>query len=62
MDGWLGALQREGQVGNAHARLMRSRDVVRSALEHLREDPLTFLCREGCRECARAQPCSSSGA
>lgn len=44
-DGWLRArrLQAEGPVGNAHARLVRSADVVAVAHERLRADPLVFL-------------------
>ena len=58
LDGWLRAkgLQREGQAGYAHARLTRSRDVVRVALEELARDPLVFLhgSSEGCEECNAA--------
>jgi len=58
-DGWLRAagLQSEGPVGNAHARLFRSRDVVRLAVEQLRRDPLLFLhsSGEGCEECDQAR-------
>jgi aminoglycoside 3-N-acetyltransferase IV len=58
-DDWLRAdrLQAEGSVGHAHARLFRSRDVVRLAVERLREDPLLFLHGEGegCFECDRAR-------
>jgi aminoglycoside N3'-acetyltransferase len=54
-DGWLRerGLQAEGDVGHARARLVRSRDVVRVALEHLRADPLRFLhpSGAGCEEC-----------
>ncbi len=53
-DEWLRerGLQREGVVGHAHARLMRSRDIVRVALEHLARDPLLFLHPRGeCEEC-----------
>jgi aminoglycoside N3'-acetyltransferase len=44
-DDWLRArgLQREGRVGHAEARLVRSRDIVTVALEHLTRDPLLFL-------------------
>lgn len=58
-DGWLRArgLQREGQVGHAHARLARSRDVVDVAVEHLARDPLVFLHPPdaGCAECDEAR-------
>ncbi len=53
-DGWLRerGLQREGPVGHAHARLMRARDVVAAAVEHLARDPLVFLHARGeCGEC-----------
>jgi aminoglycoside 3-N-acetyltransferase len=53
-DAWLRerGLQQEGIVGRAHARLMRSRDIVRVALEHLARDPLLFLHPRGeCTEC-----------
>ncbi|MFL6248729.1 MAG: AAC(3) family N-acetyltransferase [Thermoanaerobaculia bacterium] len=59
MDDWLRerGLQREGRVGNAHARLCASRDIVAVAVEKLREDPLLFLCpvSEECAECAAAR-------
>ena len=58
-DGWLRAagLQKEGPAGNAHARLFRSRDVVRRAVDRLAHEPLLFLHRadEGCAECAEAR-------
>ncbi|HEX5657068.1 MAG TPA: AAC(3) family N-acetyltransferase [Polyangiales bacterium] len=54
-DAWLGTLQRAGPVGHGQARLSRARDIVRVALEHLRQEPLVFLCREGCDECALAR-------
>lgn len=58
-DGWLRArgMQREGKVGNAHARLCASRDIVAVAVEHLTADPLLFLCpgTEGCQECDAAR-------
>lgn len=58
-DGWLRerGLQSEGTVGHAHARLTRSRDIVRAALEHLSHDPLLFLhpSGTGCEECDEAQ-------
>jgi aminoglycoside N3'-acetyltransferase/GNAT superfamily N-acetyltransferase len=58
-DQWLRArgLQREGQVGNAHARLVCSRDVVGVGREQLARDPLVFLhgAEDGCEECAEAR-------
>jgi len=59
VDGWLRAagLQREGKVGRADARLAETRDIVRVAVEHLRADPLLFLCPAGeaCEECDAAR-------
>jgi aminoglycoside 3-N-acetyltransferase-4 len=57
-DEWLRAagLQREGRVGNAPARLARSRDIVAVASAHLAADPLLFLHQAGrCQECDRAR-------
>jgi aminoglycoside N3'-acetyltransferase len=58
-DEWLRArgLQSEGIVGHAPARLVRSRDVVRVALEYLERDPLVFLHPpdSGCEECDAAR-------
>ena len=56
-------LQREGRVGNAHARLIRSRDVVDVAVEHLRLDPLVFLhpVDAGCEDCDAARRSISAG-
>jgi aminoglycoside N3'-acetyltransferase len=56
-DDWLRSrgLQREGRVGHAHARLVRSRDIVSTALEYLARDPLLFLHPRGeCAECDEA--------
>jgi aminoglycoside 3-N-acetyltransferase len=56
-DEWLRErrLQREGRVGNAHARLVRSRDVVSVVREQLARDLLIFLHPRGeCEECDRA--------
>ncbi len=57
-DEWLRfrGLQSEGPVGYAHARLMRSRDIVATACEHLAKNPLLFLHPKGtgCRECEDA--------
>lgn len=55
VDEWLGERQRRGKVGNADARLVRSRDVVRVAVERLRAEPLVFLCASGCDECDAAR-------
>ena len=58
-DEWLRGrgLQSEGQVGYAHARLARARDIVAVALEHLARDPLVFLHppSAGCAECDEAR-------
>jgi aminoglycoside N3'-acetyltransferase len=58
-DKWLRerGLQYEGQVGHAHARLARSRDIVSVAVERLRGDPLIFLhpAGAGCTECDEAR-------
>ncbi len=59
MDEWLAArgLQREGQVGNANAKLVGARDIMAVAVERLAQDPLVFLCAasEGCDECDDAR-------
>lgn len=58
-DGWLRGrgLQREGPVGHAHARLVRSRDVVDVAMERLSRDPFVFLhpAGAGCEACDEAR-------
>lgn len=58
-DTWLRrkGLQREGPVGHAHARLIRSRDIVRIATDQLARDPLVFLhtTEAGCDECDAAR-------
>ena len=58
-DEWLRTegLQVEGRVGHAHARLVRARDIVRVALDHLARVPLLFLhpANAGCDECDRAR-------
>ena len=58
-DGWLRerGLQSEGRVGHAQARLVRARDVVAVALEHLAREPLLFLHppSAGCADCAEAR-------
>lgn len=58
-DDWLRkrGLQRDGTVGSAYARLCDSRDIVRTAIEHLTENPLVFLCptESTCDECRAAR-------
>lgn len=58
-DDWLRqrGLQSEDRVGHAHARLMRSRDVVAVGRDHLARDPLVFLhpVGTGCTECDEAR-------
>ena len=52
LDAWLGDKQRRGKVGNAEARLARSRDIVAAASTRLRENETVFLHAPGsCREC-----------
>ena len=59
VDDWLRAsgTQREGPVGNADARLVRARDIVRAVVPRLEEQPLLFLhpSAEGCVECDAAR-------
>lgn len=59
VDEWLRSrgMQREGRVGHAHARLIRSRDVVRVACERLERDALLFLHPPAarCEECDLAR-------
>ena len=56
LDAWLGARQRRGRVGNAEARLARSRDIVAAALTQLRRDETVFLHPPGeCGECDAAR-------
>jgi aminoglycoside 3-N-acetyltransferase len=63
MDDWLPAagLQRRGTVGHGEARLVRSRDLVRVAVDHLRREETVFLHPPGvCHECDEAResiPC-----
>ncbi|GAB4367245.1 MAG: AAC(3)-VI family aminoglycoside N-acetyltransferase [Kiloniellaceae bacterium] len=63
-DAWLRAkaMQREGTVGHAPARLARARDIVAVARERLARDPLVFLhpYGSGCAECDAAR--DSAGA
>jgi aminoglycoside 3-N-acetyltransferase len=58
-DEWLRAkgLQREGRVGNTHARLIKSRDIVAVMQERLERDPLVFLhaLEDKCAECDEAR-------
>jgi aminoglycoside N3'-acetyltransferase len=64
-DDWLrdAGCQAEGQVGQAHARLADSRDIVALALERLVADPLLFLHvpEAGCAECIEARQSVSVG-
>jgi aminoglycoside N3'-acetyltransferase len=58
MDAWLEAegRQRRGMVGRAESRLVRSRDVVDTALAHLRRDETVFLHpSRACAECDEAR-------
>lgn len=58
-DEWLRAraLQRDGRVGHAAARLMDARALVTVAREHLTSNPLLFLCAPdaACEECNAAR-------
>jgi aminoglycoside N3'-acetyltransferase len=64
-DDWLRTrgLQAEGSVGHAEARLVRARDIVDVALEHLRNDPLIFLHppAAACAECDAARRSATAG-
>jgi len=52
LDEWLGDRQKRGRVGDAEARLARSRDIVAAALTRLRENETVFLHPAGaCAEC-----------
>jgi aminoglycoside N3'-acetyltransferase len=58
LDIWLEAEERQsrGRVGNARARLARSRDIVSAALERLRRNETVFLHAGGsCGECDAAR-------
>jgi aminoglycoside N3'-acetyltransferase len=62
VDGWLRDRQRRGKVGNAEARLARSRDIVEAALARLRQDETVFLHARGqCSECDLARAGATSG-
>ncbi|MBY4897756.1 AAC(3) family N-acetyltransferase [Cupriavidus sp. AU9028] len=58
-DEWLreSGRQREGPVGQAHARLMRARHLVEAAMTALADDPLVFLHPPSadCEECDAAR-------
>lgn len=58
-DEWLRSrgVQREGRVGNADARLIRSRDLITVVRERLERDPLVFLHapEDECAECDEAR-------
>jgi aminoglycoside N3'-acetyltransferase len=43
LDEWLGSAQRRGTVGHGEATLARARDIVDTAVAHLREDETVFL-------------------
>ncbi len=61
-DGWLRerGLQREGRVGHADARLVRSRDILAVALEYLSRDPLVFIHPAAdCEECGEVRQAMS---
>jgi len=61
LDDWLGDKQRRGTVGRAEARLARSRDIVATALRHLRENETVFLHAAGsCGECDLARAGSTA--
>ena len=66
VDEWLRSLglQREGRVGNASARLTRSRSVVDVVVSRLRNEPLFFLHERGvgCEECDEARKSVDGGA
>jgi aminoglycoside 3-N-acetyltransferase len=56
LDEWLGNRQRRGIVGHGEARLARSRDIVDTAMRHLRENETVFLHTSGeCDECDDAR-------
>jgi aminoglycoside N3'-acetyltransferase len=58
LDQWLEAedRQRRGSVGQAEARLARSRDIVEAAMARLRENETVFLHPAGlCGECDEAR-------
>ena len=56
LDDWLADRQRRGTVGQAEARLARSRDIVAAALARLRENETVFLHAPGaCGECDAAR-------
>lgn len=54
---WMKGKERDGKVGQAHARLVSSRELVAVAVEKLKADPLVFLCRpeKRCEECDLAR-------
>lgn len=57
-DDWMrgNGLQSDGIVGHAPSKLMRSRDLIDTALAHLKRDPFVFLHpkNSGCEDCADA--------
>jgi aminoglycoside 3-N-acetyltransferase len=46
---------REGKVGSADAKLTNAREVIDAVVPRLRDDPLLFLCGQGCAECDAAR-------
>src|SRR5688572_11451190 len=63
LDDWLADRQRRGTVGQAEARLARSRDVIAAALMRLRENETVFLHAYGeCDECDQARGSAAAGA
>lgn len=65
VDDWLRTRgwQREGRVGNALARLVRSRDLVALVMAQLQRDPLVFLhpAGAGCAPCDEARASIPAG-
>lgn len=65
VDDWLrsAALQHEGMIGHAYARLMRSRDLIGAVLPRLLAAPLLFLheVEVGCEDCDLARESVLSG-
>lgn len=59
VDDWMKrhGLQRDGIVGHAPSRLMRSRDIIDTVVPKLKRDPLIFLHPPefGCEDCDRAR-------
>jgi aminoglycoside 3-N-acetyltransferase len=65
LDSWLEVRghQRRGFVAGAPARLIGARDLVATALDHLRENEMVFLHPRGvCTECDEARACGTPAA